>query len=612
MHHDSARGTELADEATKPKSRAKGPKHFLADPSPRTRARHIHMASRAARLASLRPPSLTPARVWAAHAGARLRAGGREAPVRLLPPIGAAGARALLSYVPAASGEPGGSSERGLDEPILAGAPRRWAEPTDGMQQLLGEATELQHEPRELLRRLLMAGEADNVAERARRMLDSAADAAQAAWLGLAIAVVSVADSACTASLSSFVMSGQLSRPQQTSLGQSAKSVARLALLVADGMAPKDGDAAGKPKEDAAGKAKEAQKSGAVTSKGAPPEGRRSSSAGGSSSNTPAVPGLARASSPRSNPPASSRAPASSHPSKSSARGEGKAAQTGRLPSARANKPKANPLGGVSAASARVMKGPTSDATSDAGPPQRPASQPASSGGGQSTNRAAPPPRPQAPQQPRKQSPRASSLGGGGGGGGDDGEQARRRPGGNRKQEEPTILDNPCMCTQPVPPLPPDVRRPPMPVVSPAGPRPRGRQDGAPSRHELAPTLGVSLLFNCFKAKFEVISGDVSTLSDHDPFDLKGPRSGQSLGRIKISPEKGTSLIDRVEFPNVWLSAEQHGCVHDGFQGEGALDLKVSSRHTAIAQFIYLLAARPFFALFSVSLCSHLCCPSLA
>ena len=66
----------------------------------------------------------------------------------------------------------------------------------------------------------------------------------------------------------------------------------------------------------------------------------------------------------------------------------------------------------------------------------------------------------------------------------------------------------------------------------------------------------MSLLFNCFKAKFAVISGDVSSLSDHDPFDLKGPRSGQSLGRIKISPEKGTPLIERLEFPSTplrWL-----------------------------------------------------------
>ena len=72
-----------------------------------------------------------------------------------------------------------------------------------------------------------------------------------------------------------------------------------------------------------------------------------------------------------------------------------------------------------------------------------------------------------------------------------------------------------------------------------------------------------------------------SYVSDHDPYDLKGPRSQQSLGRIKISPEKGTSIIDRVEFPNVWLSAETHGCVHDGFQGEGALDLKVEWKREA-------------------------------
>ena len=70
----------------------------------------------------------------------------------------------------------------------------------------------------------------------------------------------------------------------------------------------------------------------------------------------------------------------------------------------------------------------------------------------------------------------------------------------------------------------------------------------------------------------------MSGIPEHDPVDLKGPRSGQSLGRIKISPEKGTSLVDRVEFPNVWLSAEQHGCMHDGYQGEGALDLKVRER----------------------------------
>ena len=48
-----------------------------------------------------------------------------------------------------------------------------------------------------------------------------------------------------------------------------------------------------------------------------------------------------------------------------------------------------------------------------------------------------------------------------------------------------------------------------------------------------------------------------------------------SLGRIKISPEKGTSIVDRVEFKNEWCSAEQHGLMHDGYQGDGALDIKV-------------------------------------
>ena len=86
-------------------------------------------------------------------------------------------------------------------------------------------------------------------------------------------------------------------------------------------------------------------------------------------------------------------------------------------------------------------------------------------------------------------------------------------------------MENPCLVTAPVPPLPPNIKKPLIPTLSPAGARPRGRQDGAPSRHDLAPGLGVSLLFNCFKAKFEIISGDVAGISDHDPFDLKGPRS---------------------------------------------------------------------------------------
>jgi hypothetical protein len=76
----------------------------------------------------------------------------------------------------------------------------------------------------------------------------------------------------------------------------------------------------------------------------------------------------------------------------------------------------------------------------------------------------------------------------------------------------------------------------------------------------------------------QVISGDATQLSDHDPFDLKGPRSGTSIGRIKIAPAKGTPLVERVEFSNDWLLADLHGVQHDYYQGEGTIDLKVEWR----------------------------------
>ena len=76
----------------------------------------------------------------------------------------------------------------------------------------------------------------------------------------------------------------------------------------------------------------------------------------------------------------------------------------------------------------------------------------------------------------------------------------------------------------------------------------------------------------------QVISGEATLLSDHDPFDLKGPRSGTSIGRIKIAPAKGTPLVERIEFSNEWLLADVHGVQHDYYQGEGTIDLKVEWR----------------------------------
>ena len=134
-------------------------------------------------------------------------------------------------------------------------------------------------------------------------------------------------------------------------------------------------------------------------------------------------------------------------------------------------------------------------------------------------------------------------------------------------------------------------------IVSPAVARPRGRPDNAPSRHELAPSGGgVALLFNCFKARWELHEGDVSTLSDHDVFDLKSARSNASLGRVKIAPEKGTSLVERVEFPNEWLVGEPHGLSHDGYQGEGQLDLRLEWRAEAGGHHAATLRVTPWMA----------------
>ena len=216
-------------------------------------------------------------------------------------------------------------------------------------------------------------------------------------------------------------------------------------------------------------------------------------------SSNPTVPGLAKAS-PRSGPsPVSSRlaAPATA---KTSARGKSSSPVGAALGSARSKKPAGNPLGSTVAPSARKPE--TAPVHLE-----RPGTSPAPpAGSGTARNVVAQPPPsrpPSAPQMPvRKASPR-----------------------GGRKDKEEPIMENPCLVTAPVPPLPPNIKKPLIPTLSPAGARPRGRQDGAPSRHDLAPGLGVSLLFNCFKAKFEIISGDVAGISDHDPFDLKGPRS---------------------------------------------------------------------------------------
>merc|ERR1712185_339041 len=71
--------------------------------------------------------------------------------------------------------------------------------------------------------------------------------------------------------------------------------------------------------------------------------------------------------------------------------------------------------------------------------------------------------------------------------------------------------------------------------------RPIGRPDElAPSRHERVPPSCIVLMFNCFESTFDLTAGDISTLPEAETSDLRSLTSGKVLGRVKITPEKGT------------------------------------------------------------------------
>lgn len=75
--------------------------------------------------------------------------------------------------------------------------------------------------------------------------------------------------------------------------------------------------------------------------------------------------------------------------------------------------------------------------------------------------------------------------------------------------------------------------------------RPIGRPDElTPSRHERIPPTCIVLMFNCFEASFDLIYGDITTMPESDTTELRSLTSGKSLGRIKITPEKGALAFD--------------------------------------------------------------------
>ena len=113
----------------------------------------------------------------------------------------------------------------------------------------------------------------------------------------------------------------------------------------------------------------------------------------------------------------------------------------------------------------------------------------------------------------------------------------------------------------------------PLPALAEDAPsRPEGkrpvRDDTAPSRHsmptEWTPTIEPVLMFNCASARCAIVSGQPQLFADAQEGQLKTcGASGEALGRVKVTSEKGADFMERLEFKNRWLVGGEHDLRHN-------------------------------------------------
>ena len=118
--------------------------------------------------------------------------------------------------------------------------------------------------------------------------------------------------------------------------------------------------------------------------------------------------------------------------------------------------------------------------------------------------------------------------------------------------------------------------------------RPSVKPEDGPekSRHRLVTQPAtIKLAFNCFNAPFKVTkwtgfdktpSIPFEKLPLEQTFDLICKRAKRKLGRIKLAFDLNTTFLERVEFPDEWLLAEDVGLNNDGWQGESSLELEIN------------------------------------
>jgi hypothetical protein len=113
-----------------------------------------------------------------------------------------------------------------------------------------------------------------------------------------------------------------------------------------------------------------------------------------------------------------------------------------------------------------------------------------------------------------------------------------------------------------------------------AGRWPLSRSDeGTPSRHRLIEKPAtLFLMFNSHNSAFEVTkwtgSESFEKLPGEQQFDLvSGASSRKRIAVVRLAKELGMPFLERVEFTDDWMLAEEHCLMHDGLQGSGVIEL---------------------------------------
>ena len=100
------------------------------------------------------------------------------------------------------------------------------------------------------------------------------------------------------------------------------------------------------------------------------------------------------------------------------------------------------------------------------------------------------------------------------------------------------------------------------------------------SRHDEAPPLevddGIKLMFNMCLAPFRVATakGGDEQVPENDIFHIYA-RNGKPIGKVKIPPNKGQPLEDRVSFESQWLDGEVYGLNHLAAQGQAIIEVNI-------------------------------------